>query len=183
ARIMPSVRRSVRSMSEIRVSFEFVQCEWVVDAGIHPLSIEGLLDRIASGHPNDIKVMNTAVGVTGAIDPPSATQDRIVMDSHRPPGGVPLIEPAQLHPQDGGLQRVEPAGEADLLVTIFQARATIAQQLDAFGDIAALGGYQPAITVGAQVLPGVKAEATDVAQAPRPPAGIDCAVRLCRVFD
>src|SRR5215831_7337569 len=170
-------------MAERRVSFEFVQRERIVDTSADSPSIEGLLDRIASGHPNDIKVMNTAVGVTGAIDPLNAVQRRIVMGSHPPPGGVPLIEPAQLHPQDGGLQRVEPAVEANLLVTIFQARATIAQQLDAFGDIAALSGYQPAIAIGAQVLPGVKAKAADVAQAPRPPAGIDCAVRLCRVFD
>src|SRR5215470_20278440 len=105
------------------------------------------------------------------------------MGADLPPGRVPFIEPLQLYPQNGGLQCVETAVETDFLVMIFHRRATIAQHPDAFGDVSASCGDQATVAVGAQIFPGVEAEAADVAEAPGSPAPIDCPVRLRRVFD
>ena len=84
-------------------------------------------------------------------------------------GRRPGVEVRQLDPQDRRLDRVEPAVDADQLVVVPRLHAVDAEQLERFGDVVAGRRQEAAVADPAEVLGGIEAEATQVAETSRGP--------------
>src|SRR3990172_3610707 len=80
-----------------------------------------------------------------------------------PARGDPRVQVRQLHPQQRGLQGVQPAVGADGLVHILPGGTLGAQQPQPPGQVVIIGDHKPSVPQGAQVLRGVQTEAPQVA--------------------
>ena len=84
----------------------------------------------------------------------------------RAPQGVPRVQVTKLHPENGGVHRVQPLVPTDGDMLVLLALAEITQDADPVRESGVVRNHRPGVAVGAQVLPGVEAEGGDVAERP-----------------
>ena len=89
---------------------------------------------------------------------------------------------AQFDAQDGRLYLVQSAVDAFVVVMIAHRLAVVTQRAEAFGRGVVVGCDRAAITIGAEVLGGVKGVGGAVAPASRLTVAIGRACRLCTVL-
>src|SRR6266545_3983139 len=96
--------------------------------------------------------------------------------------GVPLVEPAQLDPQDRRLHGVDPPVPRERDVVVLLLLAVVAHHPDPLGQLGVVGGQRAPVPVGAQVLARVERERGEGAEAAGPFAVPPRAVRLAGVL-
>jgi hypothetical protein len=94
-----------------------------------------------------------------------------------------LHQPTQLDRQQGGLDLVQAAVPADLVVHVLLGRPVVAQRAEPVGDVRVRRRHGTAVAEGAQVLPRVEAPGGRVGQTPDRDAPVPGAVRLCGVVE
>src|SRR5579863_9993050 len=99
------------------------------------------------------------------------------------PQPVPLVQMAQLYPQDSRLNLVQPAVPADFLAAVLVTGAVIAQGTEALRKLLGIGYNHAAVAPCSQILAGIEAEAARVGQRTGAPAMVGCSQRLGVVFD
>ena len=78
--------------------------------------------------------------------------------------GVPFIEVFEFSGENGGLETIKTAVDADSLVEIFFGTAVVFEQADLAGGFIIIGSDEAAITIGAEIFGGVKTKTAGVAE-------------------
>ena len=81
--------------------------------------------------------------------------------------GVPVVDEAELHQQDRGLQGIQAAVPTDFIVVVATVHSMRPQESDSFSDGIQSGCDHPGVAAGAEILGGVEAESGRVAQGSR----------------
>ena len=97
--------------------------------------------------------------------------------------GAPPLEMRKLDVQHGGLQRVQAAVHADVLVVVARLHSMSAQQAELFGQLLVLGGQHATVADPSQIFGRIEAETADVAQRSGPMAFEFGTDRLRGIFD
>src|SRR5215471_20736989 len=82
------------------------------------------------------------------------------------PGIVPVIQEAQLHPQDGSLQGVQPVVPSHSYMLVLAPLPVVAHHSHLLGQVWVVRSQHPAVTVRAQVLARVEAEGRKITKRP-----------------
>ena len=85
-------------------------------------------------------------------------------------GRGPAVEMRQLHAQHGGLQRVEPAVDADEVMVVPRLLPVVAQHPQLRGQLAVVGRDHAAVAEAAEILGRIEAQAAERAERAGPPA-------------
>src|SRR5262249_57742111 len=97
--------------------------------------------------------------------------------------GVPALQVRELHRQNRGLDRVEPAVDTDDDMVVAAATPVVAHQPDALRQPRIVGDYCSGVAERAEVFAGVEAEAADVPDRARGPPAAPRPMRLCGILD
>lgn len=150
---------------KIAVRLQFRQCDRVVDPGLDARLAEVPRQFVASRGAHDEQVEGMAVAAPDR-------RDREAVDVLQPPhvscgDGVPAIDPAiemtQLDVEDGCLQPVQTAVTALEPMIVLIDAAVIRDHPAAQRELPIVRDDRPSVAVGAEILPGVEAEGTGVA--------------------
>src|SRR3984885_768456 len=90
-----------------------------------------------------------------------------IIFSQKPPLGVPVVDEAELHQQNRGLQSVHAAVPTDLIVIVATTHSMHPQEADPFSDGIQSGCDHAGVSAGTEILGGVEAESGRVAQSAR----------------
>ena len=120
------------------------------------------------------------LGQPDAID---ISQKGIISCRSSLPVSGPIIEILQLDVQNSGLDSIEAAVEAEVLVVIFLVGAIIANTRASQAYRLIVGGDNPPVTIGAQIFPRIEAESRGPAQASGPTSVMLCPVCLAGIFE
>src|SRR6476646_4531110 len=96
---------------------------------------------------------------------------------------VPVVEILELHTKNSRLDRVQAAVHPHHVMLVLSRRPQVSQEPQLFGKARLVRCYQSSVAVRTKVLPGIEAEAANVAQRPRLHTIEVCAMCLCCVFN
>jgi len=171
-------------MAEVRIGRLVRYCQRVHGLAADATRREMGNQRVAPWRAYGVRVIDVANSGQGAWrDHRQPGEQIIVPGRHALPSGNPLVEMAQLDPQDGRLQLVQALLVAYDLVQVLRVLAHVAQHFDAVVEAGVAGRDCAAVAVAAHHLGGVEAEAGDVAERSGRAAFVQGAVRMRGVFD
>src|SRR5687767_12828188 len=132
----------------------------VVDLVADARLAQRLLERVALGRADDELVVDvTGLGPGLGQAYVRAGQELAVERRVPLPAGVPVLEVAELHPEHGRLEGVEPAVLAEHVMVVLGPRPVLAQELHPVEECFVLADDHAAVADPAQVLRGEEREA------------------------
>src|SRR5215213_4009971 len=142
----------------------------IVDISLNAVRLQVLLQLFARGREDRENMIDGAaiLHLFGKAHPGTREEPPVrrgVFPSRR----VPVVQVAKLDSQYRALDAFEPVIVADDLVMIFAARSVVAQQPRELVEVGVASHYRAALSVGPEVLAGIKAEARNIAHAARTP--------------
>ena len=126
----------------------------IVDRAGDPAVLEMDAQRVAGRGPHHEEVVDVVAGGRRRGGQPQAAprKGRGQCGGSSPATLVPLLEAAKLHPQDGGLERVEAIGACGKLVVVSHRLAVRSQQAHPAGEVRVAGHERAPVSPGAEVL-------------------------------
>ena len=146
-----------------------MQRQRVVDRAADPLGLEVRLQLVPPRHPDRVLVEDVLVGrVDGRRAHVGVSGERLGVAARAlGPGAAPSLEMRQLGQQHRGLERVEAAVVADLVVMILPGAAMQPEPAQPLGQLVVLRDHHPAVAEPAEVLAGEEREGADGAELAR----------------
>src|SRR5216684_4945061 len=180
-----SNRKGAGPESEPPIGFRPGRRNRIVDQGVDRAPREVTLQCVATrmAHHEEMPDRLDAVRNMGQYELGNSSQPVQIPRGHVPAALVPIVETRQFHPQQRSLQRIEPRVESEHFVPVLHARAVVAQNADAVGELSVVRCYCAGIAIRAEVLSRIKAPAGSVAERAGPAGVLAPAVGLRRVLE
>src|SRR5438045_8284318 len=154
------------------------------DAALAEVRSERVTPAASDADRVGVKDVTPLVGGDLRRDHARTLEALVVHVRELPPPSVPLLELAQLDPQDRGLDLVEPRVVADDRVVVARGLAVLAERAKLLGEAILVRRDAPGLAVRAEVLRAIEGEAVDAPAGPGlRPVVEERAVRLRGVLD